>query len=61
MFTAARRIGIPGSQAPFINYVACLAAVRGAADACRAWLQVQCGGNSVFGAVGLGEGGAPVG
>ncbi|KAI8471829.1 MAG: hypothetical protein J3K34DRAFT_384539 [Monoraphidium minutum] len=39
MFTAARRLTIPGSQAPFINYLVCLAVVRGAADAAAQWLQ----------------------
>ncbi|GBF94770.1 hypothetical protein Rsub_07653 [Raphidocelis subcapitata] len=33
MFTAARRLKVPGSQAPFINYLVCLAVVRGVADA----------------------------
>jgi biotin--protein ligase len=40
MFTAARRLKVPGSQAPFINYLVCLAVVRGIEDACRAWLKV---------------------
>jgi len=38
MFTAARRLKVPGSQAPFINYLVCLAVVRGVEDACAAWL-----------------------
>lgn len=41
MFTAARRLQVPGSQAPFINYVVCLAVVRGIADALAPWLKVR--------------------
>lgn len=39
MFTAARKLKVPGSQAPFINYLVCLAVVRGVADACEPWLK----------------------
>lgn len=42
MFTASRRLKVPGSQAPFINYLVCLAVVRGIADACAPWLKVRC-------------------
>lgn len=50
MFTAGRRLKVPGSQAPFINYVVCLAVVRGIADACAPWLGVR---DSALGAPGL--------
>lgn len=41
MFTAGRRLKVPGSQAPFINYLTCLAVVRGVADAAAPWLKVR--------------------
>jgi hypothetical protein len=43
MFTAFRRLTIAGNQAPFINYVACLAVVRGIQQATQHLLQVWRG------------------
>jgi biotin---protein ligase len=41
MFTALRRLTVPGEAAPFINYVVCLAVVRGIRDATKDILPVR--------------------
>eukprot|EP00195_Chlamydomonas_chlamydogama_P007821 CAMPEP_0202893470 /NCGR_PEP_ID=MMETSP1392-20130828/3052_1 /ASSEMBLY_ACC=CAM_ASM_000868 /TAXON_ID=225041 /ORGANISM="Chlamydomonas chlamydogama, Strain SAG 11-48b" /LENGTH=357 /DNA_ID=CAMNT_0049577817 /DNA_START=158 /DNA_END=1231 /DNA_ORIENTATION=- len=35
MFTCSRKLTLPGTRAPFINYVACLGVVQGIADAVK--------------------------
>lgn len=39
MFTALRRLKVPGAQAPFINYVVCLAVVQGIKEATQHLIQ----------------------
>lgn len=40
MFTALRQLQVPGQQAPFINYVVCLAVVQGIKQATQHLVQV---------------------
>lgn len=44
MFTALRQLQVTGTQAPFINYVVCLAVVQGIKEATRHVIEVSTGG-----------------